>query len=690
MKADHQSYGRAARVATLGLAIQVVLAVAMLLYGIYGRDHAALTGAYFILIGLPAWLTLIILFDQHRRERLEAQEADSFAAVESSSVFDAGSAELRVAAKRLNAIYRFVLPVVSLLIAGALFGTGYWRLQSGRGLIQPGSLEDAALPGWAIAVGLCVAFIGFVFARFVSGMAKQPIWANLRGGATYSVGAALVGLAVVLAHFIDVAGSDAVRRVLPAVVPVVMIALGVEVVLNFLLAMYRPRKKGEHPRPAFDSQILAFLAAPDRLARSVGEALDYQFGFEVRGTWFYRLITRAWVLLALLGVCVVWLLSSLAVVQPHQRGMMLRFGRVVHEDLGPGLHFKAPWPIDRLVVPEQMELDSAGRSRVVARTATGVRVLNLGTPPAEGTGPILWTTEHAKDEIFFVCQPSGIDRPGQERARDLALIAIEVPLHYAVSNPRLYDELGPPAMRDDILRAVGQRAVTRFVSSVSIDDAVGMNRARLSERLRVEIQAAFDALNPDPAGRPRGAGVDILQVGVAGVHPPREVAPKFEQVVIAQQNRAAKIESARADEAQTLSRVAGSVEAARRIALAIEASDGASQQAQPELTLEAERLIEDAAGEAARILAQARAERWRTHMAAKSQAAEYAGRVAAYRASPMVYRAGLYYAALLEAMKDARLYVTPEHLDNIHVRVELQDRTTAGSTIFTDETSESP
>lgn len=77
-------------------------------------------------------------------------------------------------------------------------------------------------------------------------------------------------------------------------------------------------------------------------------------------------------------------------------------------------------------------------------------------------------------------------------------------------------------------------------------------------------------------------------------------------------------------------------------------------------------------------------------MAAKSQAAEYAGRVAAYRASPMVYRAGLYYAALLEAMKDARLYVTPEDLGNVHVRVELQDRTTAGSTIFTDETSESP
>ena len=60
-------------------------------------------------------------------------------------------------------------------------------------------------------------------------------------------------------------------------------------------------------------------------------------------------------------------------------------------DIGPGLHFKAPWPIDSVYVPEYYTTvvkDGKGRIEMVDRTATGMRTIDLGTslPGTNGAG----------------------------------------------------------------------------------------------------------------------------------------------------------------------------------------------------------------------------------------------------------------------------------------------------------------
>lgn len=675
MKADHLSFKRASSVSMLGFAIQLAITLILLLYGIYANDHAAQSASYFSLVGVFVWLVLLLLFDQHRRERLEAMEAEALTAESGASVFEEGAADLRIASRRLHTWYKFVLPISSLLIGAALVGLGVWRFQVDKGLARPGVLPDTEYRGWAIAFGLIIAFVGFVFARFVSGMAKQPIWANLRGGAAYAVGSAIVGLLIAVAQFVDVAGSDSVRRLLVVAIPIATIALGVEVFLNFLLDLYRPRKKGQFPRPAFDSRVLAFASAPDRVARSIGEALDYQFGFGVQETWFYRLILRSWPVLVIAGVIIVWLLSAVAVVAPDQRGMVLRFGRVIREDVGPGLHLKAPWPIDRVVIPEVTERTLDGDVRVLGYSATGIRTLNLGTPPAEGEGPILWTNEHTKEEIFHICQPSAtVDAPTERTSSDLALVAIEVPLTYAVSDPELFDRLGAPGMREEILRVVGQRAVTEYLSTISIDHILGADRSRLAGEILEWVRRDFSELNGG-----LGAGVEILSVTVAHMHPPRDVAPKFEQVVIAQQNREATIESARAAEVEALAGVVGSVEAAQRIMRELDRynellSSGAPREQIDEQEAVVLGLMAEAEGEAASVLAAAQAARWQSHMGAWSESVRYAGMVSSFTAAPLVYRAGLYFDTLREALSDVRLYVVSGDIPDLRIRTELLDQ----------------
>jgi len=305
MKADYLSFKRATSVALLGLAIQLGLGLALLVFSQLARDAASLTASLYILLGAAIWLSLAVVYDQHRRERIEAMEAESLAAISArqSAVFEENAEDLRVAAKRLAWMHRVLLPGISLALAAVLIGVGLWRFKGGQTLASADSVSLIAshYRNWAIALGIGAAVAGFIFARFVSGMAKQRVWANLRAGAAAAVGAALMGLAIVVSQFVVYAGSDAVARYLPAILPVVMIVLGGEIVLNFLLDIYRPRVPGEIPRPAFDSRILGFVAAPDKIAESIGGAINYQFGFNVTGSWFYQLLARWLPTLGVLG-----------------------------------------------------------------------------------------------------------------------------------------------------------------------------------------------------------------------------------------------------------------------------------------------------------------------------------------------------------------------------------------------------
>ncbi|HED53510.1 MAG TPA: hypothetical protein ENJ00_04845, partial [Phycisphaerales bacterium] len=345
-----------------------------------------MTASIFVLLGSGVWLTLAIIFDQHRRERIEAIEQENFAEQDlvGSNVFEDAGADLLVAARRLDSLYKYMLPAVSLAMGAALIGAGLLRFGGGdetviEGMNRGVSGADVGTGshGWAIAIGIGVAVIGFVFARFTSGMARAKVWENLRGGAVFSVGSALFGLAIAVAQFADLAGFDAPLRWLNPTLSVVMIVLGAEIFLNFALDIYRPRPAGEYPRPAFDSRLLGFVAAPDRIAESINDAINYQFGYEVTGSWFYKLLSRSFLWLVLFGGVSMWLLTSFAVIEPHQRGLLLVNGSPRGEELGPGLHVKPPWPFGKVVIPEFVRTETEGegkdavKRRIVEQTATG-------------------------------------------------------------------------------------------------------------------------------------------------------------------------------------------------------------------------------------------------------------------------------------------------------------------------------
>lgn len=698
MKVDFHTYRRAVGVSIAGLVLQVVLGAILLIYGFLGKDATAFIAAVYSGFGILIWLALAIVFDQQKRERIEAIEAEALAQQQTgTSVFQGDGGEFRVAAKRLAGLQKWFLPIWSLAISLGMGGAGVFLFMRARSGTAPdaatGKLNLPPQSGWALGVGLSVAVIGFVFARYASGMAKQKVWSNLRGGAAAAVGTALLGLLIAIGQFVHLAGQDLVLLYAPVVAAGFLVFLGAEAFLNFLLDLYRPRKAGEIQSPAFESRLLGFVAAPDRIAKSVSDAINYQLGFDVSGSWFYRLLSTWVVPIVFGGLMVFWLLTMLVVIRPHQRALVLHWGSV-NRELSSGIHVKYPWPIEVLQIPEYIVKDEQGRPVTLARTTTGIRTIDLGTPSSAATGPILWTNDHAREEVYQIVQPSRDEGVKQlAGVKDLALVALEIPISYIVTDVKLYEELGPPEMRDDMLRGVARREVVREMSHVTVDEVLGAGRLPLADRLQAAIQAAFDKMNHGADGKARGAGIQIVSFGIAGVHPPTAVAPNFEAVVQAQNYREAKIEEARKNAIERLTQVVGSVDLADKIVGELDALETlreskATAAAQAEQEFKVQKLLEQAGGSAASLIAKASADRWTRHMSERGRAARYRGQLASFDASPQIYKSSLYFDAMRLVLKDARLFITDDSVPDLRIQWQGVERESVGSAFNPEELEE--
>lgn len=705
MRGDFQKYGRAAGLCIMGAVLQAVLTGTMLVYSFLGADPTGLGITVFMAFGIVAWVVLAIVFDQHRRERLEEMESQSVAEDRGgTSVFEARGDEFKVAARRLASMERWLVPTVGILMGLSLLGLSIWRtpiqfgfvfssgLSGGAGTGESFNRVSSLHMGWGIGLGLLIGFVGFIFARYISGLAKQAEWANLRAGSAFAVGGALLGLAMAVGHFVDYLGPDTVLRWLNPIVWIFMGVIGAEFLLNFLLDLYRPRKAGEIRRPVFDSRLLGFVAAPDRIAKSISDAVNYQLGFDFTSGWFYQLLTRAFWPLVVTGVVVTWGLSCLAVLQPHQMGTILRFGEPVRENIGPGLHFKLPWPIETVYVPEYIQRDTkTGRMHVQDLTATGVRTIELGTSTPATAEAYMWTNDHIGAEVFQLVQsgPSLVSTgTSAGGVTDLSMVSAEIPLRYAVDDVAKYDRLAPPEFRDDLLRAVAQREVTLFFQTVTLEQVLGkpingVGRIEVSDQLRSRIEKAFAAMNVGPGGKPIGAGVKILSCEIVGSHPPKdlEVALSYEKVIDAEQRYKARLDAAGMDRIENLTKAAGSVEAARALVAKIEEASQASEGDKANIRAELDALVDKAGGYAAQALATARGKRWEKHMGARGLAARHQGRVAVWEAAPQLFYTHEYLDALRTAMIDSRVYFMSDNVRDPRIDLDLND-TSVGAEVF--------
>jgi len=641
---DQETFRRGRSAAIGGLVVQLVLAAATALVASWSGQPALTAASWHMLGGLPIWIVLIVFYGQRALERRESLAADKLAASDTATamIFGELSDELQRARQRLATIVTWGLPAVSLLVGGFLVTAGallLWRFAATMATAGEAQLRVVHPVGVLFATA-GITFLAFVAGRWASGFARLPAWSLLRGGASYLMSCFVVaGLAAVAAAAAAITDDAAFFRLLGCVVPVVMLLVGGEILVTSLLEIYRPRKPGEIPRPAFDSRLLGLLTAPESLADVVGELIRYQFGVEVSRSWLFRLLGRALAPLVLLGLAVLVALSCLVVVEPDEEGVVLRFGAVSGPVRAAGIHAKLPWPIEtaatypaRRVLQVSVSSDLAGRSR-------------------DGD-VVLWTTgddrlAHIGKEYYPAALASAAAGGG------LAVVDAEVAIQYRIRDLLAFLKATPDG--DAAVAVVAQQEAGRYFAGHDLEFLLSQSRATAGPELAAAIQKRVDGL---------GLGLEIVDAAITAIQPPGgAVARAFHRQIAARQDRETLVERARRDATATLSKVAGSEALGRELDAAILALDAArtaqGDRAGPLAAAEAElaALLATAKGEAAELVHAARGDRWSRAVGEQAARERFAGELLAFERAPRYYRAVRFFEVLAEGLADRRKFV---------------------------------
>lgn len=564
-------FARARRAALLGLALQVIAAGACVVLAMTMRSLALDGLAYMLACGVPIWFIALLVYRQHELAAFEALDLEELrrekrATGGGEALFDeqgGGGIGFLVAKNRLEWMQRWLVPVFALVIGVMLLSAAmwsWWRIYSFATRLH--SQRDDWPPVLGVEFGLIIVavitLLVFLISRYASGLARHSDSKLLRACGSYGYGVAIVGFAILVAF-----GAQIYQRVyswehyVAWAIPLIMGVLGLETLLNFVFDIYRPRSPGTEPRAAFDSRLLGLLAEPGGIAHGLAEAMNYQFGFQVSQTWFYQLLQRTLIPLVLVAAIAIWLLTTIVVVDPNERAIIERWGEQVAPDqpLGPGLHMKAPWPIEVAYKYDTGRLHQFALGYKVGDTPLDEH----DGKPVDHSRPIVeqWSdAKHAGREHFnFVVpppsNPDGVKAPGAPAADKRAavnIIRMEVFVQYRIDAARLIDFTRANSDPHVAVRDIAWDEIGRLSAALSVDELMNNPREKLMAGLFDRLVKRCNELK---------LGLQIDYVGLTNIHPDSNAAAAFRKVVTARQEKIAEIRKARVEEAKILAEVAG-------------------------------------------------------------------------------------------------------------------------------------
>jgi regulator of protease activity HflC (stomatin/prohibitin superfamily) len=488
------------RTAALAAAFSAVAFVMDLLLA--RRTHLLACSALLPFLFLCAAISLLV-FVRLRLRRLAAEEARDEALARSEAASSAmfaseGGSEAFTVARSRDQFEKYFVSAVAPLLA---VGLALWTFRLWRGL--PWGLTQPADPLLACAFLAGQAFFFFLLCRYDVGLSRSVDWRILRGPAMAAGLASLGSMAAAASAAAAASTVSAADPLMARALILVTGALAVECLLSFIVALYSPRR-GAALAVAYESRLATWFADPAGWARNMAQALDYQFGFQVTETGFFRLIRRALAPLLAAQIALLYLMSSLVFIGPDEEAVLEHFGKPPSDGAGlsSGFHLKWPWPFETL-------------RRFPARRMLTTHV-GYQSEPGDAKPPVLlWTIPHYRTEDSFLVPSAGAGA-GDSGAVPVNLVSVNMPVEYRITNIHhfAYNVSDPEAA----LRHVAYRALTREVGALDLFALLGEQRPAVGDRLRDRIQRDAEAL---------GLGVRIEFVGLQGVHPPVGVAPGF-------------------------------------------------------------------------------------------------------------------------------------------------------------------
>jgi Cu+-exporting ATPase len=295
----------------------------------------------------------------------------------------------------------------------------------------------------------------------------------------------------------------------------------------------------------------ATVAARERLQRIdqwIGRTFDLdEWLHAVAHRW--KTVTTG--VIALLIICIAG--SGLTAIGPDEVGVVRRFGRMMPEELSPGLHWLWPWPAETVtrVQPGRVRAVEIGYRRVATAVAN-----------ASGSDSLTWTSAHGDairripDEALLV-------------TGDGNLVEVLASVRYRIARPREY--LTSASEPETLLRAAAESVLREEVAGRAFLELLIVARGSVERTVHDRLRDRAAVL-----------GVELEGIALHDLHPPGDVVEAYHGVARAAETRDKLVNDARAAATRTLrdaeARALGTVrsaegQAAEQVALARSAHD---------------------------------------------------------------------------------------------------------------------
>jgi membrane protease subunit HflK len=192
--------------------------------------------------------------------------------------------------------------------------------------------------------------------------------------------------------------------------------------------------------------------------------------FNIGGLAILLLVVGAW-----------FVLSAFFIVGPDEEGVVRRFGKWVRTE-SSGLHFKFPYPIEKVDLPKvtQVQQISVGRILKEAKMLTG----------------------------------------------DENILLVEVRVQYKIKDAAQY--LFNVRNVEELIKDATESALRQTIGSHPIDDPLTEKKAEIMDEIQLLLQQMLDDYK---------CGIDIRQVQLQDVNPPQEVDFAFKDVQSAKEEK---------------------------------------------------------------------------------------------------------------------------------------------------------
>jgi membrane protease subunit HflK len=195
-----------------------------------------------------------------------------------------------------------------------------------------------------------------------------------------------------------------------------------------------------------------------------------------------------WLGLGVLALLGAYLASGFYVVDTDEEAVVRRFGAIAAQ-VGPGMHYRLPWPIDRV--------------------------------------DVMKTTSVMKTGVGFVLQDDEGTADGMELLTgDTNILSIALALQYVVQDPAdfLFQTESPEAL----IGGIAEAALTETVLGMAVDEVLTTGRLAIQDQVKAATQARLDEYR---------SGIRITSSNIMTITLDPSVAQAFQEVTDAMADR---------------------------------------------------------------------------------------------------------------------------------------------------------